>query len=323
MRCACQRGTGSSLPLSSCVPADAYAMDASDARFVDSPTSTVPGSAADWMRAAVLTMSPATMPCPSAPMVTAASPVRTPARAASSGAPTSSPSVDTAATRSSAARTARSASSSVAVGVPHTAMTASPMNFSTVPPYSSISLPAGVEVAGEEFAHLLWVAALGERREADEVGEEDGDEPTLGRRPDGCWSGGRGHGAERASAFTAELYGRRVRGPTARAGLCERVAALTAELPSRLVLGAAGRAPNDVGHVFTLFRCSQALNRRGDAPRSAGRADRAFPGSEEIEFVLSFAKLKRAILLPTAWIPEMTQTGHRGFAARVNSFVLS
>ena len=40
----------------------------------------------------------------------------------------------TAATRSSAARTARSASSSFATGVPHTAITASPMNFSTVPP---------------------------------------------------------------------------------------------------------------------------------------------------------------------------------------------
>ena len=38
------------------------------------------------------------------------------------------------ATKSSAARTARSASSSCAVGVPQTAITASPMNFSTVPP---------------------------------------------------------------------------------------------------------------------------------------------------------------------------------------------
>ena len=50
------------------------------------------------------------------------------------GAPTSAPSAKTAATRSSAARTARSASSSVATGVPQTAITASPMNFSTVPP---------------------------------------------------------------------------------------------------------------------------------------------------------------------------------------------
>ena len=41
--------------------------------------------------------------------------------------------------RSSAARTARSTSPSVAVGVPHTAMTASPMNFSTMPPYRPIT----------------------------------------------------------------------------------------------------------------------------------------------------------------------------------------
>ena len=40
----------------------------------------------------------------------------------------------TACTSSSPARTARSASSSRATGTPHTAITASPMNFSTVPP---------------------------------------------------------------------------------------------------------------------------------------------------------------------------------------------
>ena len=44
------------------------------------------------------------------------------------------PSAETPETRSSAARTARSASSSCATGAPQTAMTASPMNFSTVPP---------------------------------------------------------------------------------------------------------------------------------------------------------------------------------------------
>ena len=43
-------------------------------------------------------------------------------------------SVVTASTRSMAARTARSASSSRAIGAPQTAITASPMNFSTVPP---------------------------------------------------------------------------------------------------------------------------------------------------------------------------------------------
>ena len=61
--------------------------------------------------------------------VTAASPVRTPARASIPAA-----SRWTASTSSRPARTARSASSSWATGAPQTAMTASPMNFSTVPP---------------------------------------------------------------------------------------------------------------------------------------------------------------------------------------------
>ena len=100
-----------------------------EARWVVSPTRTVPGAATDWSRAAVFTRSPATIPWPTAPSVTAASPVRTPARAAMPG-----PSVLAASTSSRPARTARSASSSWATGAPQTAMTASPMNFSTLPP---------------------------------------------------------------------------------------------------------------------------------------------------------------------------------------------
>ena len=69
------------------------------------------------------------MPWLVAPSVTAASPVSTPARAWIPG-----PRRVTASTSSIAARTALSASSSKAVGAPQTAMTASPMNFSTVPP---------------------------------------------------------------------------------------------------------------------------------------------------------------------------------------------
>ena len=41
---------------------------------------------------------------------------------------------------------------------------------------------ARVEVARQELPHLLRVARLGERREADEIGEQDGDEPTFGGR---------------------------------------------------------------------------------------------------------------------------------------------
>jgi hypothetical protein len=50
-------------------------------------------------------------------------------------------------------------------------------------------VPGEVEVARQELANLLRVAALGERREPDEVGEQDGDEPSLCDR--GRGSGGR------------------------------------------------------------------------------------------------------------------------------------
>ena len=89
----------------------------------------------------------------------------------------------TASTSSSAARTARSASSSCATGVPQTAITASPMNFSTVPPCTLDDPGRLLEVAAEQLAHRLRVAVLGERREADEVGEEHGDQASLGFGP--------------------------------------------------------------------------------------------------------------------------------------------
>ena len=79
-------------------------------------------------------MSPSTIPSASAPISTAALPVNTPARTRSSGIPTVSPNALTIAVSAKAALTARSGSSSRATGVPQTAITASPMNFSTVPP---------------------------------------------------------------------------------------------------------------------------------------------------------------------------------------------
>ena len=127
-------GCGSVLPFNSKTPASANTIAGSANRRVASSTSTDPGAATDCTRAAVFTASPATIPSPSAPRVTATSPVTTPARAANPAAPTSPPSTATASTSSNAARTARSLSPSCAVGVPHTAITASPMNFSTAPP---------------------------------------------------------------------------------------------------------------------------------------------------------------------------------------------
>ena len=84
----------------------------------------------------MLTTSPATIASPfagRAPSATSASPVLN--RDAHLEAAVLQRRLGTA----SAARTARSGSSSCATGAPKTAITASPMNFSTVPPKCSIS----------------------------------------------------------------------------------------------------------------------------------------------------------------------------------------
>jgi hypothetical protein len=133
---------GSALPFSACSPASANPTPPPASRRVVPSASTCPGPAAACTRDAVFTASPATIPSPAAPTVTATSPVTTPARATSPGTLASAPSWPTAATRSSPARTARSASPSVATGVPQAAITASPMNFSTTPPYRPITVRA-------------------------------------------------------------------------------------------------------------------------------------------------------------------------------------
>ena len=105
----------------------------STARNVRSPTRISPGSAACCRRAARLTASPVTRK--SRPGVTPVTtrPVLIPIRSAI-GMSRRSPSVVSRERITSAARTARSGSSSCATGTPKTAITASPMNFSTVPP---------------------------------------------------------------------------------------------------------------------------------------------------------------------------------------------
>src|SRR5437868_2426957 len=111
-------------------------MCSSVAACVFSPTRIPLTGAAVCRRAAVLITSPATKPSPAsarASTVTSASPVFTASR-------TSTASSSSAQSRiASAARTARSASSSWTTGAPTTATTASPMNFSAVPPRRSSS----------------------------------------------------------------------------------------------------------------------------------------------------------------------------------------
>ena len=268
-RTARQAATGASLPLSVRSPAGSKTMALSAASREASPTSTVPGSAAPWRRLAVFTMSPATRPWFVAPIITAASPVTTPARAWIPG-----PSWRTASTSSRAARTARSASSSWAVGAPHTAITASPMNFSTVPPYRPITCEARVEVAVERLPHVLGVPFLGEGREADQVGEEDRDETSLGDCRGGRRRGrglGRGKCHERAGTRSAEL-GRRLVGHAAgRADDLQRRPALQAEVSARLVLRAAGRTDQGEGEPSGT-RWSGEVRRRSLAPRAPLRS---------------------------------------------------
>ena len=169
----------------------------------------------------MLTTSPATMPSPSsgrAPSETSASPVFTPMRSWSSACSSRIQS-----RIASAARTARSASSSCATGAPNSAITASPMNFSTVPPKRSSSSRTRAWYGRSSERTSSGSMLLRARREADEVGEQHGDDlalleprPLAGRE----W---RGTGIAETRAFRILLAAPRTRDhhvqPTANRGI--------------------------------------------------------------------------------------------------------
>ena len=171
-----QAGTGAALPLSACSPAASKAIARDAARSVASPTRTVPGGrrlepaggvdevAGDHAlvrgpdrdrRLAGQDPGPAWMP---------------------------GPSERTASTSSRPARTARSASSSWAIGRAPDRHDRVADELLDRPAVAADDVPGEVEVAGQELPGLLGVASLGERREADEVGEQDRDEAALGDR---------------------------------------------------------------------------------------------------------------------------------------------
>jgi len=122
------RRRGSTLEAWGCELAVGDVTDAASLRAAE-PRRISPGCAACWRRAARLTASPVAKVESLSSMTI--SPDSTPMR-------TESCSSSTFGTISSAARTARSASSSCAIGTPKAAITASPANFSTVPPYASM-----------------------------------------------------------------------------------------------------------------------------------------------------------------------------------------
>ena len=153
--------------------------DRARSRPAGSPRRRGPSRAAatDCRRDAVLTRSPATIPWFVAPSVTAASPVRTPARAWIDG-PERPDRVDE-----------LEACADGPLGVVLVGGRRAPDGHDRVadelldrPAVAADDVAGEVEVAGEQLAGVLGVAALGERREADEVGEEDRDEAALGDR---------------------------------------------------------------------------------------------------------------------------------------------
>ena len=144
------------------------------AAWVAAPTTTLPGSADVCRRCAVFTTSPMAVyspPARSAPDQHLAGvhadahldrtpPRRRPVRRRAS------------ACIRSAARTARSASSSWATGAPKRATMASPMILSTWPPKRGDVVRQALEAPVDQVLDLLGIAALGQRGEADQVGED-------------------------------------------------------------------------------------------------------------------------------------------------------
>ena len=172
---------GASFPFATTGCAGRYSIGPRVPMYVSSPTSTAPTGDADCRRAAVLTTSPATKVSPRsglASRATIASPVFTATRSWSPS------SLGPVADRECGAHCALGVVAVASTGAPNTPMTASPTNFSTLPPMT-LELAADALVVGdEERANVLGVELLGAGGEAHEVDEQHRDDPPLlARRP--------------------------------------------------------------------------------------------------------------------------------------------
>ena len=171
-----RQATPSALPFASMVFGSPNSNAPRTADTVRSPARISPGSAACSSRAATLTASPLTKELPSRGRPTTTSPVLTPIRSDSSPAKTASSRRCIA----NAVCKARSAWSSSASGAPNAAITASPANFSTVPPAPSISRAHRVVEALQAGARPFGILLARGRGRVDEIREEDRGELALG-----------------------------------------------------------------------------------------------------------------------------------------------
>ena len=137
-----QARTGAVRPFTVSGPSSSARTAVATRRYVCSPSRISPPSARALSRAATLIASPLAKASRPWPGPTNTSPELTASVTASQGSEpcaSSSASSATACRTSTAARTARRASSSCRLGKPKTAATASPMYFSTTPPWRSIA----------------------------------------------------------------------------------------------------------------------------------------------------------------------------------------
>ena len=113
-------------------------------------------------------------------------------------------------------------------------------------------LGGGLEVFAQQLADRLGIAVLGEAREADEIGEEDGDEAPLGR-------GRRGWDRFRRRRIGCRASGRRSRRSARRSGSARRSAGRSRRAGCR--------------------SCRRTCCRRGSRRRSSRRSCRSSVGS--------------------------------------------
>ena len=170
-----------------------------------------------------------------------------------------------------AACTARIASSSRDVGAPNKPTTASPMNFSTVPPKFDL-LARPCEVGPQARLHVLGVRAVRSRGEPSEVGEQDrNDLPLLGplrRRRSG-------QRFERGAARPTEPSRRRVCRPPDRA----RLSSDAPQVVQNRLLGIVRRRARRAGQAAPDGRAS---GRRAAARPETGHSSVYLSGYRDI-----------------------------------------
>ena len=121
---------------------------------------------------------------------------------------------------------------------------------------------ARVEITGEELASLLRVSSFGSAREADQVGEEDGDKTALGggglargaARRGGCVS----RSVDRGSALATKANTWVVDPSAAGAGQGEGAAAPATELAPSAVFGTADRTDRHAWQSVRALGCPRA-----------------------------------------------------------------